>query len=420
MPLQLLFNECVCLKYASPAVSLVLGVDILLLAEYFFRERHKKVLYKGTYFFKTAFIAYLVSYGLSMIFSIVPFTEVMLNTIKYFIQTFLIVFLFQKALNDGKDVKLFLKATFVVAVLVVALGLYEVINKDNPVLDFVFVNAPLEAIKGKMYYTPPFISYTGELNERFGAVRAYSFFGIHIAFGCTCVLLFFLYMYLWKKNILVLSNKIMMAGMLLFITGVMLSNSKTPLVGLLFFVFGMLTLRDILNFKVIAGISIVVIVIVIFSPNYLNNFIALFDSGMAEKGGGSSTAMRATQFDVGLRLFSMNPIFGNGVGSIAVLMKNPANADLLGSESSWLKILPERGIVGVIAYLILYCKMFKQLVNIADKKKVFFFLGGLLAMETATGFMDFALYGSIVICIYRIHQLLLKESENKKSIIAET
>ena len=402
MPLQLLFNECVCLKYTTPAVSFVLAIDALLLLEYIFVHK-KKQLNNEPYLFRQVFIAYLISYGISMLFSIVSFSEVITGTIKYFIQNFLILFLFQKALTGIKEIRLFFKTIFVVAVLIVTLGLFEVITGNNPVLNYVFLNAPLEAVKGKMYYIPPFLSYTGELALRFDRVRAFSFFGIHIAFGCACVLLLFAYAYLYKLKITILNSKLLIIGILLFLIGIFLCNSKTPIIGLLFFALGLFSCNDIISHKpVVFFVLIVLIVLLVYFPEYLNNFYALFDSNLAEEGGGSNVNMRMRQFEIGLNLFDKNPLFGNGVGSIAVFMESVSNADLLGAESSWLKILPERGIVGVIAYLYLYFTMYRNLIRFVNKKILLCFLMGLLAMETATGFMNMSLYGSIVITIYMI------------------
>ena len=78
-----------------------------------------------------------------MIFSIVSIEEVLTGTIKYFIQNFIILYLFQKALTGFDEIKLFIKATFVVAVLIISLGLFEAIVGDNPILDYVFMNALL-------------------------------------------------------------------------------------------------------------------------------------------------------------------------------------------------------------------------------------------------------------------------------------
>lgn len=123
------------------------------------------------------------------------------------------------------------------------------------------------------------------------------------------------------------------------------------------------------------------------------------------RGGGSNVAMRTRQFEVGLSLFERSPLVGNGIGSIAVFMKGGNNADLLGAESSWLKILPERGLVGVIVYLYLYFTMYRKLLPYMSKRPLICFLGGILAMETATGFLNMVIYGSIVIVLYMIGNL---------------
>lgn len=412
MPLQLLFNECVCLKYTPPAVSFVLAVDALLFLEYLVLAP-KKNLYNGQFFFKTVFVAYLISYGVSMVFSIVPFSEVLTGTIKYFIQNFIIVYLFQKALNDEKDIKTFFNVSFVVVVVIIILGLYESVIKDNPVLDYVYANAPAELIKGKMYYVPPYESVLGELQMRYGMVRVYSFFDIHIAFGCACVLLLYMYLYFYKRNCAYLNNKKILYGAILLFIGVLLSNSKTPMVGLLFFLFAFFSFSQIFNAKTILVACVLVVVIFIYAPNYLNNITALFDSSVAEEGGGSNVAMRTRQFEVAFSLFAQNPLFGNGVGAIGVFMQNVSNSDLLGAESSWLKILPERGLLGVVVYLVLYWQIYFRLNKLAGKRETLLLLCGLMAMETATGFMDFALYGSVIICIYRYNVLMRKQLLSK-------
>ena len=136
----------------------------------------------------------------------------------------------------------------------------------------------------------------------------------------------------------------------------------------------------------------------------MNNFYGLFDDNLAQEGGGSSVALRTVQFQIGFQMFEQNPLFGNGVGSITQMMSTSSKfEDLLGAESSWLKILPERGIIGAIVYIILYYSIYKKLKAVIPNKTIILFLGGLMAMETATGFMDFPLFGAIIITIYRIH-----------------
>lgn len=401
LPVQLLFNECVCLKYTSPALTLVLAVDIVLLFAYY-RIRHKIKLKQDKFFFKEVFIAYLISYLLSMLFSIVPIREVFTNTIKYFITNFLVLFLFQKALISTKEIHLFYKGTFIVTILMVGLGAYETIAGDNPVLDFVYLNAPLDAIDGKMYYIPPFLNYTGELSQRFGMARAFSFFNIHIAFGCACVLYLYYYAYMFRQKFIPNIKYFLLAGIILLLIGIFLSNSKTPIVGLIIFTLGIFSFKDVTRPRIILFVIAFISILYIYAPNYINNVIALFDNNVAEDGGGSNTLMRIRQFEIGLNLFYQSPLTGNGVGSISTFMKSVSNTDLLGAESSWLKILPERGLIGVIAYLYLYLMMYKKVRPYMNKKSLVCFLIGLMAMETATGFMSMPIYGSILIAIYQM------------------
>ena len=162
MPFQLLFNECVCLKYTSPAVSFVLAVDFLLLFIYLVKKKELRLNQKP-FFFREVLIAYLISYSLSMIFSIVSIGDVLTGTIKYFIQNFIILYLFQKAITGFDEIRLFIKAIFIVAILIISLGLFEAMVEDNPILDYVFMNAPFDAVEGKMYYIPPFFNIKAAL-----------------------------------------------------------------------------------------------------------------------------------------------------------------------------------------------------------------------------------------------------------------
>ena len=128
---------------------------------------------------------------------------------------------------------------------------------------------------------------------------------------------------------------------------------------------------------------------------------ALFDQNVAEDGGGSNAKDRIVQFNAAFNLFIESPIWGNGVGSLNELVLIGNNSDIAGAESSWMKLLTERGIIGAIAYVYLYYELFCLLIKSISRKTALFFLGGLLAMETATGFMDFTIYGSICIALLK-------------------
>lgn len=85
MPFQMLFNAQVALKYSSPAMSLNLGVALILFCIYFFRYKNKsKICHNDRFILGTAVIVYSISYLLSFIVSIAPISGGINAVIKFF------------------------------------------------------------------------------------------------------------------------------------------------------------------------------------------------------------------------------------------------------------------------------------------------------------------------------------------------
>ena len=171
--------------------------------------------------------------------------------------------------------------------------------------------------------------------------RAFSFFGIHIDYGCACVMWYFLILYVLKRYKLY-RNTYFYIFIPLCLSGVILCNSKTPMIGLLLFTLPFFNIKSLLNFKLISVVLLICTSILFYIPEYINNLFALFDTKLAEESGGSNANMRLRQYEVGLKLFMQNPIVGNGIGSGDIYMNSYSNSDLLGSESSWLKYCRRR------------------------------------------------------------------------------
>lgn len=405
-PAQMLFNAQIAVRYSSPAMSLVIAVNLFLLFYYFLK---KKKLYRELN--REHFILFLpmvltmLSYLFSMLFGIIQVTSGFTTMLKYFISGFGIVFLAQKALNTQEDLKLFVKASVVVCLAITLLGLSESILKDNLWLDFVYLNSPQdESTIGRMFYVPPFLG--GGLEERFGMVRARSFFGIHIEFGIACLSYFWILLLIQRKKWNYLENKqLLVLVSFLLVAGVFMANAKTGYIGLVVLLLGLYPISKFFNIKIIFPIILGVVVILSFFPQYLNNFYSLFDSNLADEGGGSTVAGRQVQFQAAMHMLEMNPIFGNGPGAIGVLKNVGNNANILGAESSWMQILPERGFFGAIVYIFMYIYMYVKFIKYIPFKPLLFFLVGLFVMETATGLLNMAIWGVVLIAAKRMFQL---------------
>lgn len=407
MTIRLLLNPQIAVRYNSPGMSTVIAVDITIILIYFFKYRTQKEkagLRQTKFPLTGAFWITFISFLLSSIFAIVPFSNGIVATLKYFVSNFGIIFIFFKCLNTKEDVYLYIKTAFVVSIIITCLGLFEAIYKDNPWLDFVCFNSPMdESTKGRLWYTPPFLG--NEIQMRLGMVRAYSTFGIHIEFGTACVFLLYLFMTILKYKFELFTSYRLNAVILLLIAGVLASNSKTPLIGILIMIFAFYNINQIFHPKIILPLVAVVIIVCIFFPHIIENFMTLFDSEKADEVGGSTVEGRQMQFKVALEMFSMNPLFGNGVGAISILKKIGNNDLILGAESSFMQILPERGLLGIFGYIVVYLVLFNYAKRFLPFSLCFFFLLSLAIMEFATGILDMAIWVSVYFCVIRLFQL---------------
>lgn len=420
MSLCLLFNPVVCLRYQSPNLQLGFAVNSILFIIYMYNKQKIKNIYKGKYIFKGIFIAYLLSYSISSLFSVVPLLTVITHSLQFFMNSFVAVFLFHKALNDNDDIKFFLKINGFVVFFIFVLGLYEFVFKDNPWLDYVYMSCDdKELIFQKSSYKPSFLNASGELRSRYGMIRAYSFFEHPIRYGCACAMYISLYVWLYNKNKTIFSrnyHNLMM--IILLLTGVVFCNSKTPFVGIPFFFLAAMPLNFFYSRKSIPfffGLSLFGVIALSFSENIFDNFLALVNSDKMTEGGESTPELRLQQYAAGLSFWLQSPIWGNGAGSIDAMMTSGAKLqDIGGAESSWLQILPERGIIGVMSYLYLYYQMYQYLNRKNGKRFALFFLLGLMGMETATGVMDMFIYGVIIIVITRYRLFMNKSLLSKR------
>ena len=420
MPVQFLFNNQIAVRYATPSFNVYEAVNLALFAIYWIKcygrekERH---LNGEPYLFLPLCLLSFLSYLFSTILAIIPFTTSAIATIRYFMLSCCVLYIYQRVLNDEHDIRLCVRSCAVVISLMTLLGLYESIMHDNPWLDIVYLTSPQnESTYGRMWYVPPFISESGDLQMRFGLVRAYSFAGIHIAYGTACV--FFSYLVftaLKNKWQLGLSQKQWIVLAILLASGVFCANSKTGMVGYVFLLLAFVKIKYLSRPIVFIPVVAAIVILLFYVPEFLKNYYSLFDENLAVEGGGSSIAMRQHQYVIVKRLFEMNPIFGNGIGSIKIMKQKAGFEDILGAESSLFKILPERGIFGLLVYLYAYFFYFKIMRQYVPLRETVFFLLALFVMEAATGTMDITRYGLFIILVrscYKNANALLQNDKN--------
>ncbi len=408
LPLRLLFNPQISLKFTAPALSVDLGVSLMLCAMYFLRYYGRESyhgLNRGRFILIPVFFVTLFSYLISYSFSDIPISSSINATFKYFVMTFLLLYVFHKSLNSQQDFKLFTKVVIVIVVLITALGIYEFATGDNPFLDYVYLNTPHnDYLEGRMGYIPPSIG--GNVRDRYGLVRCYSFFQLHLRFGTACVfLLFFVGTLVYSKISDVVKRRYVVMCLALLIIGVFISNSKQAYLSIIVVALCFYRLRKLLNYRIILPIIIVIFIWQYF-PELFNNYFSLVDEELAEEGGGSTIELRKMQYDVAWDMFKLNPLVGNGPGSInAFKLADDYYKGIRGAESIWLDVLPERGIIGAIAYLFMFIFLFNKGKKVIPSKPLFFYLLTIFVAENAGGQKDATLYLCVLLAVMRYYQL---------------
>lgn len=401
LPFKLLFNDQIAVRYNSPGMSLVIAVDIALFIILIFKSNSKK-LYKGKYPLLEPLVLYLISYGISTLFSIASFQASIIATVKYFASTFGVVYMAHRAFKSIKDIRFFTIGCIIVTILITLLALSENILKTNLWLDFVYFNSPYDPESNRMFYTPGFIEM------RYGLVRSRSFFSFHIPFGFACVCLFWYLFYQYKVKVSLVSKSYLVISFVLLFAGVFMSNSKQAYLGLVLVVLSLLPPKQLFKPGIIMPVLFAMIAVIIIAPDYLNNFLSLTDAEVAAEGGGSTIELRKNQYAIATKMFLMRPIFGNGVASMGVL-KNMSNfGGILGAESAWLKILPERGLLGGVTYIALYCFIYISMRKKMNHRVLAFYLFAIFVVEFAGGIKDMSLWAVVLLAVARQNEFVRK------------
>lgn len=409
IPAHVLTNPQIALKYTSPAVSLSIAITTMLcvvfLVKFFGYKRHRK-LNNEEFVLKPVFYLMLFSYAVSYMLTIASLMTAFNLTVRYFLEGFVVLYTFQKCLNDKEDMRLFIKTTVIIVLLITGLGIYEFITLDNPVLDYVYFNSPHNSYTaGRLAYFPGFH------RMRYGLPRCYSFFPLHLRFGAACVFFLLFVGVMYKKSVDVVKKKYVLLCIFLLIIGVFAANSKQGMVGLVVLAFCFFTPRQIFNYRFFLFLAFVGLLWWQY-PSIFNNLLSLFDDELAEEGSGSTIAMRQQQYAVAWEMFKMNPIFGNGPGTLGTLKNMELSFEAIrGAESVFLSLLPERGLIGAFVYIFMYLYLFYALKDKMSKRVLVFYLLTVFVVEVAGGRKDITLYWGMLIATSRYYQLYFGKSK---------
>ncbi len=423
-PVHLLVNQAEVLWTFSPMLAIREAVSISLLIIFICKGGfNNKIegLNKEPFFLKSVCVLYLLSYGLSTLFSQYNDMQSLFFSFKFFLDSFIIVFLFHKCFSTREDLNLFTYGCIWVTIIIVSLGISEFILGRNIWQDYVFrVNRiPLEQFFGRTWYIPPEATVAGEFRGRFGLARCFSTFGIHLGFGSACALMLFFVGSLWKFGYNAINKRLLTLTLVLLIVGTFLSNSKGPMLLMVVLLFMIFKASDLFRPRIVVACVTGLVVLFTYFPGYVNSFMSIIDEDLAEEGKGSSVELREKQLGVAMNLFSTSPIIGHGPQSLRQLKDTAEGDGIMGAESIWLKTMPERGLIGVLSFLFFYLIVFFRFKRVMPLYSLIIILCGLGLIETTNGQRDMLLYVPLFIVLYRFHCFRVLGDDKKQKVTFE-
>ena len=219
--------------------------------------------------------------------------------------------------------------------------------------------------------------------ERF---RVQAMFGNSFCYGYICIVLLFLAIFAYNKNLL--TKKKYIIAFICCAFGMVVCGSRSVLIaGFASFMFYILFIKK-MSKKIYSLLAIVILFAV--SYNYIpsvqkkiDETLSVFTDATGNRVGGSNLEMRQEQYLTTLFYIKDNPLFGMGqdffyidvgwqdVGKVDGVI----TTELAGLEGVLMSHLLERGIVGVLFYLIFYISLFVAILKCKKFDKQTCFVG---------------------------------------------
>ena len=279
---------------------------------------------------------------ISSIFSIAGLGAELSNIVKQLLENIIIIWMAWQTFETKDDFFFIFKIITLIIFFSCVYGIVEYCIKRNPLTEY---EATLNSNADKL------IDWTYSATSGRG-YRINSIFEHAMGAGVNWSIYSVFVFALIQKKTLKGSQMVMpLITAILCIPCILLTNSRSPV---LFFIISVLSVINFRSKKFLPSICILlagIIIIVPFLPEQVSTLLkSFFSSETANSLGGSSIAMRFDQFGAAFELMSMAPLFGLGPGFHDV-MNNELVRRLLGSESIWLQVMPQLGLVGLMVYI---------------------------------------------------------------------
>lgn len=393
-PLRIFLHTGVCLSYTAPIIQVDFACCVVFLMLSLIKRARKPLSTSLRIGYTLMFISFFIAIFTSS-YSFIQAVPPMFG--RFVMLSYSILFF--RELKDSNSVQTFYRANFVLMWLLIIYGLFEFLTNENPIMDYERDMFP-DDLNGLIY----------SLGDRMGHRRCQSFTAIAISYGVFCALWGVFVLMTFKEMKKTFPPSLLIVSFLFAMLGVYTSGSKSPFIFVsLFLVLYIITFRSS-KLKVYA-IFAFVISFILASPFIYNQYLMVMDSSLVGEDG-SDLPMRIMQFSAAGNLLDSNSwIFG--LGAKGVMRGHELDADLLGSESIWLQVILEQGLIGVCSYIIIHICLYihsKHQLNSNDYRTMAVFIISWIVLNSVTSLPGIDISYFFCFCYAYI---ILKQSQIK-------
>lgn len=349
---------------------------------------------KGYFPFATPFILISISWIISTIFAITGFNSAVSACIKNILEVPILTYLMWRTIKTKEDLIFLLKGLTVIFLFCGLYESYEIITQSNPLTDY-----EVTLVKDRSRVID-FGNYESDESRGF---RAKSIFTHPIGAGINfaiyiIIMLFFL---LKSKLDIKLNRPIVLTTCLIALACIIMSKSRGPYMFLILGIFAVINLRSSKFYRYAIILTLALIILLPYFSDQFDIFKSFFSSEAQAKVGGSDAGMRFAQLAAAVVLMKMSPIYGLGFKYLNE-MSNAFTWALLGSESIWFSVLPQFGLIGIIAYAFM---IYWVLIKLPKKYKSssIFFIGlaywGVSSLTSTPGMHEYLYFLALILVI---------------------
>lgn len=320
-----------------PLLTLEMMMDVFYIIMYFVLNKFS--IFKINFPLKIPFILLVFSYFCSCLFSYTGLNVEISAAVKSIVNLIFILMIWINV-KEKKDYLFLLKGFVVIFFLSCIYGFYESYIQENPLYDYeISFVKDLDKVVNFQYS-----------NEYGRGYRTSSIFTHCIGAGLNygCFIIASIILFLQKDNKILKLLSIIVS--ILSIISIFLTNSRSPLLFLAIALFAFFKIsyknnKKQLLYSSFLLLSAIFLIIFLFLEPDVFTFLNFKN--------GSNLNMRINQFQCAYNLLIDRPLFGYGTKITSYLI-NSDTIGLLGLESIWLQCSVYYGVLGILAYSMLF------------------------------------------------------------------